>query len=410
MPVDLLLALVALVLVIAALAFVIGLWTGQRRLHGRMDELHGSVTSLKGDVGTLPERMAALTGQIQALDGQVSEIVEAPLVARALDHPRQIALVLNPSKAEADSVRRQIAAAVQEAGLPELTVYETTVEDPGQQMTRDAIADGADVVLAAGGDGTVRFVAEELAGTDAALGLIPLGTGNLLARNLRLPIDNLEACINTAIHGSRRDIDTIDLKLETTDGTTRRHTFLVIAGAGLDAEVMGDTREDLKVKAGWLAYGEAGMRHLPGHRKEISISIDGGAPQRRKVRSVMIANCGELTAGMDFVPEARFDDGLLDVVMLSPRHVGDWIRIAAKTLTKSRGTIPVMETHQATRCRVILHEPMIAQLDGDAIGELRSFDARVRPETLRIQVPASDVPDSAAAPVMKPESIPEQHV
>jgi diacylglycerol kinase (ATP) len=409
MPADLLLALVALVLVLAALAFVIGLWTGQRRLHGRMDELHGSVTSLKGDVGTLPDRMAALTGQILALDGQVSEIAEAPLVARALDHPRRIALVLNPSKAEADSVRRQIAAAVQEAGLPELTVYETTVEDPGQQMTRDAIADGADVVLAAGGDGTVRFVAEELAGTDAALGLIPLGTGNLLARNLRLPIDNLEACINTAIHGARRDIDTIDLKVETTDGTTRRHTFLVIAGAGLDAEVMGDTRDDLKVKAGWLAYGEAGMRHLPGHRKEISISIDGGAPQRRKVRSVMIANCGELTAGMDFVPEARFDDGLLDVVMLSPRHVGDWIRIAAKTLTKSRGTIPVMETHQATRCRVILHEPMIAQLDGDAIGELRSFDARVRPETLRIQVPASDVPDSAAAPAMKPESVPEQH-
>lgn len=409
MPADLLLALVALVLVLAALAFVIGLWTGQRRLHGRMDELHGSVTSLKGDVGTLPDRMAALTGQILALDGQVSEIAEAPLVARALDHPRRIALVLNPSKAEADSVRRQIAAAVQEAGLPELTVYETTVEDPGQQMTRDAIADGADVVLAAGGDGTVRFVAEELAGTDAALGLIPLGTGNLLARNLRLPIDNLEACINTAIHGARRDIDTIDLKVETTDGTTRRHTFLVIAGAGLDAEVMGDTRDDLKVKAGWLAYGEAGMRHLPGHRKEISISIDGGAPQRRKVRSVMIANCGELTAGMDFVPEARFDDGLLDVVMLSPRHVGDWIRIAAKTLTKSRGTIPVMETHQATRCRVVLHEPMIAQLDGDAIGELRSFDARVRPETLRIQVPASDVPDSAAAPAMKPESVPEQH-
>ncbi|MBB5750905.1 diacylglycerol kinase family protein [Micrococcus sp. TA1] len=255
----------------------------------------------------------------------------------------------------------------------------------------------------------MRFVAEELAGTDATLGVIPLGTGNLLARNLRLPIDNLEACINTAIHGTRRDIDTIDLRMETTDGTTRRHTFLVIAGAGVDAEVMGDTRDDLKVKAGWLAYGEAGMRHLPGHRKEISISIDGGAPQRRKVRSVMIANCGELTAGMDFVPEARFDDGLLDVVMLSPRHVGDWIRIAAKTLTKSRGTIPVMETYQATRCRVVLHEPMIAQLDGDAIGELRSFDARVRPDTLRIQVPASDVPDSAAAPVMKPESVPEQH-
>lgn len=409
MPADLLLALVALVLVIATLAFGVGLWTGQRRLRGRMEELHGSVTSLRGDIGTLPGRVDALTGQLRALDGQVSEIAEAPLVSRALDHPRRIALVLNPSKAGADTVREQIAAAVRKAGLPDLQVYETTVEDPGQQMARDAIAAGADVVLAAGGDGTVRFVAEELAGSDATLGLIPLGTGNLLARNLRLPIDNLEACINTAIHGTTRDIDTIDLRMETTEGTSLRHTTLVIAGAGIDAEVMSDTRDDLKVRAGWLAYGEAGMRHLPGHRKEISISIDGGAPQRRKVRSVMIANCGELTAGMDFVPEARFDDGLLDVVMLSPRHVGDWIRIAAKTLTKSKTTIPVMETHQATRCRVILHEPMVAQLDGDSIGELRSVDARVRPDSLRIQVPASDVPDSAAAPRMKAESAPEQH-
>ncbi|WP_010145338.1 hypothetical protein [Citricoccus sp. CH26A] len=153
MPAELILALVALVLVLAALAFVMGLWTGQRRLHGRMDELHGSVTSLKGDVGTLPDRMAALTGQVQALDGQVSEIAEAPLVSRALEHPRRIALVLNPSKAGADTVRRKVAAAVQEAGLPELAVYETTVEDPGRQMARDAVADGADVVLTAGGTG-----------------------------------------------------------------------------------------------------------------------------------------------------------------------------------------------------------------------------------------------------------------
>ncbi|WP_246858481.1 diacylglycerol kinase family protein [Citricoccus sp. SGAir0253] len=409
MPPELTVAVVALVLVLAALAFVVGLWTGHRRLRGRMEELHGRVVSLRGDVGTLPDRMAELTGHVEALDGQVSEMAEAPLIARALVHPRRVALVLNPIKAEADTVRERVAAAVREAGLPELEVYETTVEDPGQQMTRDAVAGGADVVIAAGGDGTVRFVAEELAGTETSLGVVPLGTGNLLARNLRFPLEDLDACINTALHGTARQIDSIDIKVETTDGTTVRNTFLVIAGAGVDAEVMGDTRDDLKVKAGWLAYGEAGMRHLPGSRKEISVSLDGGAPRRRKVRSVMVANCGELTAGMDFVPEARFDDGLLDVVMLSPRHVGDWIRIAAKTLTKSRHEIPVMETHQATRCRVVLHEPMAAQLDGDPIGEVRSIDARVRPDSLRILVPAADVPDSAAAPAMKPEAVPEEH-
>jgi diacylglycerol kinase (ATP) len=407
MPAELFLAIVSLVLVAAALAFVVGLWTGQRRLRGRMDELDGQVTSLHGNVQTLPSRVEALTGQVQALDGQVSEIADAPLVARALDHPARIAMVLNPSKSGAAEIRRMAAAAVAEAGLPELKVYETTVEDPGQRMARDAIADGADVVIAAGGDGTVRFVAEELAGTNVALALVPMGTGNLLARNLKFPLDNHQACVNTAIHGTTREIDSIDIKFEGTQGEKLRHTSLVIAGAGIDAEVMGDTRDDLKAKAGWLAYGEAGMRHLPGKRKDISVSLDGGALKKHKVRSVMIANCGELTAGMDFVPEARFDDGLLDVVLLSPRNVGDWLRIAAKTLTKSKNAIQGMETHQATRCRVVLHEPMIAQLDGDAVMEVRAIDARIRPDSLRIQTPASDVPDSAAAPAMKPEATPE---
>jgi diacylglycerol kinase (ATP) len=402
MPVELTLAIIALVLVAAALAFVLGLWAGQRRLRGRMDELDGQVTSLPG-------RVAELSGHVQALDGQVSEIVDAPLVARALEHPTTVAMVLNPSKAGAAEIRRLATEAVAEAGLPELKVYETTIEDPGRGMTREAVGAGADVVIAAGGDGTVRSVAEELAGTDVALALVPMGTGNLLARNLRLPLDNHEACVNTAIHGTTRDIDSVHIKFEGADGRIIRNTSLVIAGAGLDAEVMGDTRDDLKAKAGWLAYGEAGMRHLPGKRKEISVSLDGGAPQKHKVRSVMIANCGELTAGMDFVPEARFDDGLLDVVLLSPRNVGDWLRIAAKTLTKSKNPIPVMETHQATRCRVVLYEPMIAQLDGDAVMEVRSIDARIRPDSLRIQLPASDVPDSAAVPAMTPEAAPEQH-
>ncbi len=375
MPLDMTLALIALVLVVAALAFATGLWAGHRRLRRRMDRL----------------------------DGQVSEIADAPLIARAMDHPTRIALVVNPSKSAAAAVRSQVTAAIAEAGLPEVTVHETTVEDPGAQMARDAIAAGADVVIAAGGDGTVRAVAEELAGTEVALAIVPMGTGNLFARNLRLPLDDIRACVNTAIHGSTREVDTVTLKLEGTDGTVRKLTSLVIAGAGIDADVMGDTRDDLKARAGWLAYGEAGMRHLPGQRKEISVSLDGGAPQKRKVRSVMVANCGELTAGMDFIPDARFDDGLLDVVLLSPRHVGDWVRIAAKTLTKSTHEIPVMETHQAARCRVVLHEPMTAQVDGDAVMEVQAIDARVKPDSLRMQIPATDVPDSAAAPVMRAE-------
>ncbi|MFB2572949.1 diacylglycerol/lipid kinase family protein [Micrococcus sp. IITD107] len=415
MPLELILAFLAVVVAVVALAFTLGLRTGQRRLTDDVQEVQGEVRTVRGSVEQLTGQMGAapfgelegiagqlkaLDGRIGELDGQIHELTDAPLIARALEHPRKIALVINPIKQNADQVRLQVSAAVRNAGLPDVTVYETTAEDPGQQMARDALADGADVVIAAGGDGTVRFVAEELAGTDTALGLVPLGTGNLLARNLKMPIGNIEACINTAVHGSTRHIDAVDIRLERQDGQTVTNTFLVIAGAGIDAEVMGDTRDDLKEKAGWLAYGEAGVRHLPGHRKDITLSLDGGAPQRRKVRSIMIANCGELTGGLDFIPEARLDDGLLDVVMLSPRNAFDWLRIAAKTALKINRTIPIMETHQATRVRVQLDEPMISQLDGDATGDVVAIDARIRPDALKVQTPAAAVPDSLAAPAM----------
>ena len=415
MPLELILALLALVVAVFALAFTLGLRAGQRRLSEDVGQvqtevrtMRGSVDQISGELGSaqlgeltdMSSRLKALDGKVGELDGQLHELTDAPLISRALEHPRKIALVINPIKRNADQVRLQVAAAVRNAGLPEVTIYETTAEDPGQQMAKDALADGADVVIAAGGDGTVRFVAEELAGTDSALGLIPLGTGNLLARNLKMPIGNIEACINTAVHGSTRHIDAVDIRLERQDGQTVTNTFLVIAGAGIDAEVMSDTRDDLKEKAGWLAYGEAGVRHLPGHRKDITLSLDGGAPQRRKVRSIMIANCGELTGGLDFIPEARLDDGLLDVVMLSPRNAFDWLRIAAKTALKINRTIPIMETHQATRVRVQLDEPMISQLDGDATGDVVAIDARIRPDALKVQTPAAAVPDSLAAPAM----------
>ena len=78
----------------------------------------------------------------------------------------------------------------------------------------------------------------------------------------------------------------------------------------------------------------------------------------------------------------------------------DWLRIATKTVLKITRTIPIMETHQATRVRVQLDEPMISQLDGDATGDVVAIDARVRPDALKIQTPAAAVPDSLAAPAM----------
>ncbi|NKX55104.1 diacylglycerol/lipid kinase family protein [Arthrobacter mobilis] len=300
---------------------------------------------------------------------------------------QRVALILHPLKNAAAAAQEKVAAACAEAGWQEPLVLETTLEDPGHAQTRQALRAGADVVLAAGGDGTLRVVAAELAGGTVPVGLVPLGTGNLLARNLGMDPNNLEANIRTALFGHNRRIDTATITLENRHTReTSTDTFLVIAGIGTDAEVLADTKEELKRRFGWMAYSEAGVRHLPGRRQRVTIRVDDGPAEHRRIRSILFANCGRMPAGVHFVPDALLDDGELDVVVLSPRSVLGWVWIGAKTVLKHRAEIPVIDYIRAKKVHITAHEPMNTQLDGDPYGHVTSLTVQVRPASLSIRV------------------------
>lgn len=359
----------------------------------------------------LAERHERTRGQLDAVEHRLDAAQRRLCELPGVDRPRQeIALVLNPVKARADEVRRTLEAMADREGLGSVLVLETEEDDPGTQMAKDALEAGVRLVIAAGGDGTVRTVAEQLTGTDVALGVVPLGTGNLLARNLDLPINDIEECLRIALTGRQRRIDTVDVRFTHEEGEVTRQTFTVIGGAGYDADIMADTKDELKDVVGWLAYSEAGMRHLRGKRHDVSISLDGGASRRFKVRTVMVANCGMLTGGVELLPEAKLDDGLLDVLVLSPKHALDWARIALKTVTRHGSAIPVMHTEQAQRVKVQFAEPMPSQLDGDATGNIVALDARVQPDSLVVMLvdeeDASVHDDGASAPAPVPEPAP----
>jgi len=316
-----------------------------------------------------------------------SKVLPAPAPDAVGTSRQQVAFILNPIKNDADAARAKLRAACRELGWPEPLILETTMEDPGHTQTRRALDAGADVVLAGGGDGTVRVVTSELAGTNIPFGLIPLGTGNLLARNLGMDPGNLDANIATALHGELRWIDTATITLENArTGKRIQDNFLVIAGIGLDAEVLAATKDDLKQKFGWLAYSEAGVRNLPGKRKKVRISIDDGPPRTLHMRSILFANCGKLPAGIDFIPEANIDDGELDIVIMSPQNTLGWIRIAAKTLLRHRLPIPVIEFHRSRKVRVTSHEPLGTQLDGDLSGHVTALTVEVQPSALPVRV------------------------
>jgi len=301
---------------------------------------------------------------------------------------QKVAVILNPVKNNAEVARQAIIDACELAGWDAPRFYETTVEDPGYGQSRQALADRADVILACGGDGTVRVVAECLAHKNVAMGLIPVGTGNLLARNVDLDVTDMEGCIQTALFGHQRYIDTATMAISNSiTGHASTHTFLVIAGMGLDAEVVGDTREDLKKTVGWLAYTEAGVRHLPGRRKRVSITMDDEPEQARKIRSVLFANCGLIPGGIDFIPQAMIDDGMLDIVVMSPRSAFGWLAMYTKILFKHKHNLPMMNFYRSGKVTIRSQEPMATQLDGDPSGEATKVTVQVEPASLLVRVP-----------------------
>lgn len=226
------------------------------------------------------------------------------------------AVVVNPVKvADLDEFRRTVDGALTAAGWPAPSWHETTVEDPGRGQTEQAVRDGAEVVFACGGDGTVMACVTALAGTDVALAVLPQGTGNLLAANLGLSND-LAAGLEVAVERGRRRLDV---------GVVDDQCFAVMAGMGFDAQMLDSTSETTKARIGWPAYIVGAAKHLRDRPMRVSIRIDDQPPLRRRARSVLIANVGRLQGGVRLLTDAEPDDGWLDVAVLTPaRSATGW--------------------------------------------------------------------------------------
>lgn len=294
---------------------------------------------------------------------------------------RQLAVIANPVKVSdtfADLVRSRVA----DAGWPEPLWLETREDDPGQGMAKQALEAGVDLVLAAGGDGTIRVVADALAGTSTTMAVVPAGTGNLLARNLKLPLTEAGS-LDVAFAGRTRDMDLIEL---TVDGQRKEH-FAVMAGVGVDAMIMDEVDPDLKAKVGPAAYFLAAGKALGRLPMPMDVSIDHDPPRRRRSMICLIGNVGTLPGGVVLIPDAEADDGHLDVYLASPHQARHWARIALRVVTRRNQRGDQVDTWQAQRVLVELQEPESYQLDGDVAGECRTLEAVIKPGALRVCVP-----------------------
>jgi diacylglycerol kinase family enzyme len=257
-------------------------------------------------------------------------------------------------------------------------MLETLSAGAGGGVTQQAVADGARLVFAVGGDGTVRACAQALAGGPVPLAIVPRGTANLLATALGIP-SSLGAALDVGFGKHERQID-----LAVVDGSA----FAVMAGIGLDAAVVGATSAALKGAAGWLGYAATGIRQLAGTRTRFTIRIDDGEPMARQARSVVVGNVGLLPGGFVLLPAAAPDDGVLDVGILAPASPLGWARVGWRVLTRSSHDDRVLERYKARRVEITAEAQLPRQADGELIGSADSLTVTLAPGGLLVRVPA----------------------
>jgi diacylglycerol kinase (ATP) len=315
------------------------------------------------------------------------------------------AVIYNPTKVDLPALRTQVDDAARTAGWNETLWFETSVEDVGQGATRQAVARNVDLIIVAGGDGTVRAVAEAVRGSDTSLALLPSGTGNLLARNLQMTLDDAPGSVRAAFTGKDRQVDLGMISIERANGDREQHAFVVMAGLGMDAKMIANTDEDLKKKAGWAAYVKAIATSLRDPAElHLRFRLDDGEPKRATVHTLILGNCGSLPANILLMPDAVVDDGLFDLMMMRPGGFLGWLRIWAKiawtngVLRRSKAGRAIVgerkndsDLHYETGSTFVARfsRPEEIELDGDGFGEATAFKAWIEPGALHVRVPAT---------------------
>ena len=318
------------------------------------------------------------------------------------------AFVINPSKPQAEQRKQHIQEFCEAKHLTQVEYIGTQLDKDGRACALEALEHGADVVVAVGGDGTVRTVASALSGTGHALGIIPIGTGNLFARNMGIPVDDIDAALTVATsHGSRL-VDVGRLTLLDDEAADHGHAFLIIAGIGFDAVMIDDTDPELKKNISWLAYFVSGVKNLfaPKYKGDVTItSADGSTHTTHGLtfRTFMAGNCGQIPV-FSLMPDAVYDDGILDYEIIDTSGgligwanlFGDVLHqtITGKAQQSPLSTNSTVDQIQGVSAEIKLEKPVLAQVDGDMLPETKHIRFSVERQALCVRVPEAASEDT----------------
>jgi YegS/Rv2252/BmrU family lipid kinase len=272
-------------------------------------------------------------------------------------------------------LRRALAA----AGVEDPLWYEVPKAKRAPEQVERALEEGAELVFAWGGDGTVRRCIGVLAGSPAELAVVPAGTANLFATNLGIPAD-IDEAVAVGLRGDRR---TLDL------GRFGKERFAVMAGAGFDAAMIRGA-DDLKERIGRAAYVWSGSRNLRTDGFGAEIVVDGADWYEGRATCVLFGNLGDIFGGVDVFPDARPDDGMLELGIVTAEGLVEWARTLARTAVGDPNRSPFVRTTKARSVKVRLDRKVRYELDGGDRSKVKSFKVKVEAGALTVRVPPRD--------------------
>jgi diacylglycerol kinase (ATP) len=277
-------------------------------------------------------------------------------------------------------------------GLPELRreLERQGVDDPlwievpksrfAPKQLKRALDEGSELLFVWGGDGTIQRSIDAMAGSDAALAILPAGTANLLATNLGVPQD-IEQAVSIGLRGERRKLDV---------GRFNGERFAVMAGAGFDASMIQEADGTLKDRLGRVAYVWTGFKNLRAKPFKATIDVDGVSWYAGAASCILVGNVGRLFGGIEVFEDARPDDGRLEVGVVNADGITDWVRALARTAVGHTERSPLVQATSARKIKVKLNRKVLYEVDGGGRKKVKSFTVNVQPAAITICLPKEE--------------------
>lgn len=290
--------------------------------------------------------------------------------------PVHAAFIINPVSGFGDHKKRkeEILTIARSMGWKG-KVYETSKTKNAGLITTEIMNSGIKHVVVCGGDGTIMEALQVALNTRLVLGIVPLGTGNLFAQNLDIT-GNRKELITRALFGIPQKVDV---------GKANDTIFAIIAGMGFDVQIMRQTKRKFKRKFGFLAYLVSGIKNFNKRPGVYKITIDGKESKKYRAKTIMIANMGKLQGGIEIVPKAHWQNGVLRVGIVQASGIPTWLSLLGNTI---RGNINRSPHYTLLKAKYIEIEPMQGpqayQCDGDSFPPTPKLTVEIYPQAVSV--------------------------